>query len=121
MARILVVDDEPVCTYFLSCALGDEGHEVRTSLRGDEAIAIGREFRPDILISDWMLKDQYDGLDVGRALTEDNPDLKVIFITGLAEETLRDKANGFSFLKILEKPVDLDEMITLVKVATGVA
>jgi len=114
MAKILVVDDEQVCTFFLSCALSDEGHEVRTTLRGDEAIVIGMDFKPDILISDWMLKDQCDGLEVGRRLRDNLPELQVIFITGLAEETLREKANGFPFLRILEKPVDLEEMLTIV-------
>ena len=36
----------------LSVVLADEGHEVVVALRGDEALALSRLFRPDALITD---------------------------------------------------------------------
>ncbi len=63
MARILVVDDEADIREFLELALRRNGHEVKTATRDLEAYAMGVEFRPEVLVIDWMLGASVDGIE----------------------------------------------------------
>ena len=119
MEKILVVDDEHICSYFLGRALEQEGFEVKTATRGDEAVEIARAFRPDILITDWMLRDVYNGLEVAKLVHELNADLKIIFITGMAAEALRENAEGVPIIEIMEKPVDIEDLLRVVRKTPG--
>ena len=115
MPKILIVDDEAVCTLFLSMALSEEGFDVKMATSADEAIQVGKEFKPNLLITDWMLKDSKDGMQVTRHLTDAIPDLRVIFITGMARDIIRSKLGDTKCDGIIIKPVDLDEMLGLVR------
>lgn len=109
--KVLIVDDEVTCTLFLGAFLEDNGYLVKTAISGTEALEVGEQFKPDILITDWMLKDQTDGLDVAQSLIAANSSLKVIFITGMAAETLQEKLVGLADYEIIEKPVELDDIL----------
>jgi DNA-binding response OmpR family regulator len=81
VSRILVVDDERSYRRYLAQHLAREGHELRSASSSDEAIEIGAEFLPDVLILDWML-DGTCNLEVAEALRAIDPDLRIILITG---------------------------------------
>jgi two-component system nitrogen regulation response regulator NtrX len=81
VTRVLVCDDEPGIRKTLSQILGDEGYEVETVARGDEALARARESRPDALFLDVWLPDG-DGLAILERLREEEPDLPVVMISG---------------------------------------
>jgi two-component system nitrogen regulation response regulator NtrX len=117
MSKVLVVDDEAVCSGFLALALEAEGFEVKSAIKADEAIAIANTFSPDFLVTDWMLKDSKDGIDIARAVATQVPNLKVIFITGMPKETLVSKAQGINLTGVLVKPIDIDQMVDLLKSA----
>lgn len=107
-ARILIVDDEAVCTYFLDAALREAGYSVRSTTRADRAVDIARAFGPTILITDWMLKDSLDGVDLARILLADDPHIKIIFITGMSPRLLEQHSQEIAYSTILEKPLDLN-------------
>lgn len=113
--KVLVVDDELLCSYFLCLSLEEEGYESRSAASASEAIEIGTEFKPNILITDWMLKDGQDGIDIARALFGLNPDLKIIFITGMASDAIEERVNDIKYLAIIEKPVDLKQIMKILK------
>ena len=113
--KILVVDDEPACILFLGIFLQDSGYTVETSKDGTTAIGLHGTFDPEFLITDWMLKDTHDGLDVAHKLLETNPNLKIIFITGMAAESLEEKITGLPPYKIIEKPVNLDNILKIIQ------
>lgn len=53
--RVLIVEDDPEITGFLSAALALEGHQVATAENGREAMEAMRESRPDLIVLDlWM-------------------------------------------------------------------
>lgn len=108
--KILVVDDEDLCTFYLQSAFAEMGYVVKSANSGTKAIELGAEFQPDILVTDWVLRDVYDGVDVARALKEKLPKLKIIFITGLGSSDLAAQAHDVPHLAILQKPLDLDEI-----------
>ena len=109
MQKLLVVEDEAnacdaIITYFVQ-----RGFETHFAHSYDQAVAIGADLMPDILISDWMLDGHGDGLDVAKRLRSLNRELKIIFITAYQPEILRNRAVGMTDI-VLEKPVSLSRL-----------
>ena len=118
MARILLVDDEIVCTTWLAAALGDDGHEVRCAASAQEAEVIAHELRPEILITDWSLRGPISGSELARRVRVMCPNLAVIVVTGFTAEEITD-GEGPGPLRILEKPIELTELRAAVADAGG--
>lgn len=106
MARILVVDDEAIFNELLPAALEREGHDVRSSDHGAEAVELGRTFRPEILVADWMLMNRLTGIDVARRLANEIPGLITILITGHPVSAMKDEIDE-TIARVLHKPFDL--------------
>jgi len=81
---ILVVDDEPKITRLAQDYLEKSGFAVLTSGDGQQALAIIRQERPDLIVLDLMLPG-LDGLDVCRAIRRES-DVPIIMLTARAEE-----------------------------------
>jgi two-component system, OmpR family, response regulator MtrA len=65
--RILVVDDDSSLSEMLTIVLRSEGFEPRVCPTGDQAMAMVREFKPDLVLLDLMLPGK-DGVDVCRQI-----------------------------------------------------
>ena len=115
MAAILVVEDDPVTARLLTLLLRNDGHDVKTVVTAEDAIAGGAHFRPDMLITDWLLQSDRDGIDVARILTAQHPEMKVIFVTGLPVDQLRKRTQDLDIVDVFEKPLDLDRLIETVR------
>ncbi len=110
MTRVLIVDDEVDTGEFLGLALRRQGHDVRAVTSVSEAYSMGVEFRPDVLIVDWMLGPSVDGIHVAQVLRAGLPRLQVILITGRPSEALESKAAAAEIHTVLAKPFDLTEL-----------
>jgi two-component system NtrC family response regulator/two-component system nitrogen regulation response regulator GlnG len=118
VSKILIVDDERSYRRYLTRHLAREGHEVRSASSRDEAIEIGAEFPPDVLILDWML-DGSCTLEVAEAFQEADPDLRTILITGFASERARNEASDIRIFRFLEKPFDMSDLSAAVRDAVA--
>jgi DNA-binding NtrC family response regulator len=106
--RVLVVDDEPNLRKVLGVMLQQAGHEVVTEADGESALARVKSSPRgtfDVVISDLRMPGM-DGMQLLRALVEEDPGLPVIILTAhgsvdTAVEAV--KAGAFDFL---EKPFD---------------
>ncbi|PRQ04861.1 sigma-54-dependent transcriptional regulator [Enhygromyxa salina] len=106
--RVLVVDDEPNLRKVLAAMLQQAGHEVVTEADGESALARVKSSPRgtfDVVISDLRMPGM-DGMQLLRALVEEDPGLPVIILTAhgsvdTAVEAV--KAGAFDFL---EKPFD---------------
>ena len=119
MGKVLIVDDEEAYCVYLARALLHEGHLVQTALSGHQGIELGTQFLPHVLIADWMLMNDHDGLDVAEALRRKNPDLKTIIITGYLSARLRREVQEANLFGFLEKPFELDDLLATVHDALG--
>jgi two-component system cell cycle sensor histidine kinase/response regulator CckA len=67
----------------------------------------------DLVVSDVMMPEM-DGPTLAKELRERNPDLKIIFVSGYAEDALDKSIPGEKF-SFLPKPFTLKELVTAVK------
>jgi len=117
--RLLIVDDEPSYREYLERYLSREGYDVRTAGSGREAFDVSREFDPEILLADWMLKDHMHGLEVGTVLRKRNPKLRILLMTGFPSAEIREEADRACVFLFLEKPFGLDEVAEAIAQAVG--
>ncbi|MGA5499766.1 response regulator transcription factor [Streptomyces umbrinus] len=107
--RLLVVDDEPAIVDTVARFLRFVGYVVRTAATGREALALAREFLPDLVLLDIMLPDS-DGFEVLSRLRADGLPVAVVFLT--ARDTRKDLVRGLTAGgdDYITKPFGLDEV-----------
>ena len=82
MKRILLAEDDNDMRQFLTRALKNAGYDVVSFDNGKSAYERLREEPFSLLLSDIVMPEM-DGIELARRATELDPDLKVMFITGL--------------------------------------
>ncbi|MFP4537162.1 MAG: response regulator [Dichotomicrobium sp.] len=115
---VLLVEDEEAVRRFASRALESRGYNVLKATTGVEALDVLASHRDeiDLVISDVMMPEM-DGPKLLQQLRKTLPDMKVIFISGYAEEALRrELAEDESFI-FLPKPFSLKDLASAVKEA----
>lgn len=110
MARVLIVDDEEIYRQQLEIGLEADDHMLLVASSGREAIDQGIRFHPEVLITDWMLKDDIHGLHVAHLLTGVFPELRTILMTGFPSDHLNAEAVKVQVSEFLAKPFRLDQM-----------
>jgi two-component system response regulator RegX3 len=112
-AHILVVDDEPSITEFVSYNLKKEGYDVAVASTGDEALALAKREPFDLVVLDVMLPG-IDGYEVCRRLRADS-EVPVLFLS--ARDTELDKVVGLEIGgdDYLAKPFGVRELQARVK------
>ncbi|MCC6744325.1 MAG: response regulator [Acidobacteria bacterium] len=106
--RIIILDDEPDIRYLT--AIGLErfgGMTAREAASANEAIALARETRPDVILLDVFMPLE-DGPAVLERLRQDpsTSDVPVIFMTANPAESDVGKLLGLGAVAVLEKPFD---------------
>ena len=111
--RILVVDDdEHIVELFTDVLERDRRFEVRTASTGYDAGLLTREFKPDLMILDYMLPDVNGNVVVERARDDDSlKAMKIVIVSGVVNRAEIDdllKAGADAFIK---KPFNIDQLI----------
>ena len=107
--RVLVVEDDESIADVLRRMLRQEGHEVRSSVDGVEALRAAEEFVPDLVILDLGLPG-LDGVEVCRRLRVDS-DVPILILTARSE--LGDRVEGLDSGAddYLVKPFERQELL----------
>ena len=122
MSKIVILDDAVQIRNSLAVRLKAEGHDVRTASNGAEAIDLAYLYKPDLLITDWDLQSDYDGLEVAEAFVASNERVKSIIISG-HEEFLEvfdqvpaeDIGEKYGLIASLSKPFSLLQLVRAVR------
>ncbi|HET9957941.1 MAG TPA: ATP-binding protein, partial [Polyangiaceae bacterium] len=110
--RILVVEDNADAAETLGELLTLQGHQVKLALDGAAGVALAREFRPDVVISDLGLPGEFDGYAVARSLRRE-PSLSrihLIALSGYASDDARRRSSEAGFQAHFAKPPDLPKL-----------
>lgn len=114
-SRILVVDDLAASAETLMTLLQMEGFEVRVAHEGQQALAIAREFRPEVVLLDIGLPGM-NGFEVANVLRRQPESQHALLIAltgyGEAESRSRSAQAGFDFHMV--KPADVNLLLTMI-------
>ncbi len=118
--KILLGDDDPGLLRLLSIRLRAEGYEVEAVESAHKALGALRQFSPDLVITDLRM-DKMDGIGLLKELQTKSPGLRVVIIT--AHGTIPDAvtATQHGAFGFLTKPIDKDELMSLVDRALKVS
>jgi len=118
--RILLVDDDPGLLRLLSIRLRAEGYEVEAVESAHDALAVVGRSSPDLVITDLRM-DNMDGIGLLKELQTRSPGLRVVIIT--AHGTIPDAvtATQHGAFGFLTKPIDKDELKSLVERALKIS
>lgn len=91
--KILLVEDDDALANVYMMRLEVEGFEAKRVADGEQALAIAREYRPDLILLDVMMPkvSGFDVLDILRN-TPETGNVKVIVLTALSQENDRKRA-----------------------------
>jgi signal transduction histidine kinase/CheY-like chemotaxis protein len=109
--RVLLADDNVDFVNSLAQLLESQGHDVRVTYDGAEAIEAAREFQPEVAFLDIGMP-KVHGYDVARRLRESpgTAECMLVAVTGWGQEADRAQAREAGFDRHLVKPVDPSEI-----------
>lgn len=113
-AGILVVEDETMLLLVIAETLREAGFEVWEASDGDAALEIlNRQPDVDLLITDIKMPGM-NGYQVADASLRLRPDLKVLFMTGYAQEPIPQNVKQAG-IPVLHKPFDFNKLPQIAK------
>ncbi len=108
---VLVIDDEETVRMLVAEVLGEAGYHVIEAPDGPSGLEILRsDRRIDLLVSDVGLPGGMNGRQVADAARVDRPDLRVLFITGYAENAAVGNGLLAPGMEVLTKPFVMAEL-----------
>ncbi|MBN8832117.1 MAG: response regulator, partial [Sphingomonadales bacterium] len=117
---ILLVEDEDMVRSVAERALTRQGYTVITASDGEQGLArMAQAERVDLLISDVVMPGM-DGPTMVRAIRANHPDLPVLFMSGYAEEQLRQSID-IADVAFLPKPFSVNQLAEAARDVLGAA
>ena len=113
---VLVVDDEPTVRMLVADTLAELGYQAIEA--GDAASGLRvlqSDARVDLLISDVGLPGGVNGKQMADEARKTRPNLKVLFITGYAENAAISNGHLEPGMQVLSKPFAIDKLATRIK------
>lgn len=112
--HVLVVDDEREMGGFLVDILREAGYTAEAFDSGVEALAAVAKTRPEVLITDLMMKNM-QGMEVLREAKRRDADLAVVMITAFGTVETAVEAMRLGAFYYLMKPFDNNDLLLLVE------
>jgi len=113
-ARILVAEDEALIRLDLVEMLTEAGYEVvAQATNGVEAIALAKEFKPDLAILDVKMP-ELDGISAAQEIIEISP---VLMLTAFSQKELVERARDAGVMAYVVKPFSINELTPAIEIA----
>jgi PAS domain S-box-containing protein len=117
---VLVVDDEPTVRMLVAEVLQDLGYTALEAADAPSGLQILQsDVRIDLLVSDVGLPGGMNGRQMADAARTKRPDLKVLFITGYAENAVIGNGHLAPGMHVLTKPFPMDVLAARLKSLMG--
>lgn len=117
---VLLVDDQKDIVRLLHSTLQTLGHtlDIVDAPSGEEALLEASRRKVDLLVADYLLPG-ISGVELLTKIKARNPDLKVIFISGMTERKARDEMLNAGAVAIFDKPIPLADFLDAVERSLG--
>ena len=113
-ARILVAEDEALIRLDLVEMLTEAGYEVVVqATNGVEAIALAKEFKPDLAILDVKMP-ELDGISAAQEIIEISP---VLMLTAFSQKELVERARDAGVMAYVVKPFSINDLTPAIEIA----
>ncbi len=116
-AAILIVDDDRGQRSLLETFLGAQGYRTQSAASGEAALAMLETETFAMMISDVRMPGM-SGIETLRRVRQKHPTLPVLLVTAFADIRSAVAAMRDGAVNYLAKPIDLDELIATVRLAT---
>src|SRR6202035_2943744 len=108
---VLVVDDEEPIRKFVERVLREAGYQTALASDGPEAIEAASKLASlDILVTDVMMPEMA-GDELARRLRQLQPSLKVLYLTGYADNLFKEKVTLWEDEAYLDKPCSIKGLL----------
>src|SRR6185503_6619793 len=114
--RILIVDDDHGQRSLLETFLRAQGFRTQSAASGEAALQLLAEDEFSMMISDVRMPGM-SGIETLRRVRQKHPDLPVLLVTAFADIRSAVTAMRDGAVNYLAKPIDLEELITTVRLA----
>lgn len=113
---VLIVEDEAAIVTMLRYNLEREGFKVYTTGDGEEAIALVKAYKPDIIVLDWMLPSM-TGVEVCKNLrwNQDTKNIPIIMLSARGEEGDRVRGLDAGADDYMVKPFSPSELVARIR------
>ena len=116
--KVLVAEDEAIIRLDLIESLESEGYQVVGETgRGDEAIDLVRNLKPDLVILDIKMPGM-NGIDAAKIITDEGL-AAVILLTAFSQQELIQEASNAGVLAYLVKPFQISDLVPAIELALG--
>ncbi len=117
---VLLVEDEDAVRAFATRALRNKGYTVIEANSGEQALSLPAEQldRVEVLVTDVVMPNM-DGPALAEHMRQRRPDLKILFISGYAEDALRRSLANADNVSFLPKPFSLSQLAGKLKDVMG--
>jgi signal transduction histidine kinase len=112
---VLAIEDNANARRILVRQLESLGYRAIEAETGDEALALLRQARVDLLLSDIVMPGEIDGLELAEAARRLNPELKVLMMSGFPGSAFNGGKGLPGGLRLLSKPYRKDELARAVR------
>jgi len=109
MAKILITEDEDSLRSFVARALRLDGHETHEAGDGAEGLEKLSQGPFDLLLSDIRMP-VMDGIELAHKASAKFPDLKILLMTGYAEQRERADDLSVKIVDVVQKPFALPDI-----------
>jgi AmiR/NasT family two-component response regulator len=114
LARILVAEDEALIRMDLVEMLIEAGYDVvAQASNGEEAVALAREFRPDLAILDVKMP-VLDGISAAEEIISIAP---VLMLTAFSQKELVERARDAGVMAYVVKPFSINDLLPAMEIA----
>jgi len=122
MSKILIIDDDKDLQEMTRLVLEDKGFSVVSAYGPEEGLQMVKAEKPDLIVLDVLMPDNFEGFDVARAIREklEMRDLPIILLTAVhgAKKVPYRFAPHEEYLPVdyfFDKPVQPDVLVAKVK------
>ena len=109
--NILIIDDNKDLADGLAMVLEEESHKASLAYNGTDGLKKYTEGRFDIVFLDVKLPDM-NGMDVFQTIKRENPDTRIIMMTGYRIEQMLSEVINSGDVEILRKPFKINHVLT---------
>ncbi|MDP8313694.1 MAG: response regulator [Candidatus Celaenobacter antarcticus] len=113
MIRILIVDDDKDLCKIFSDILKEEGYFIKIAYDGESAIKKLKDKKYNLMVLDYKLKNDKNGLQVLEEAKQIDPSLITIMISAYGNKEIRARAKKLGAYSFLDKPFNIKKLINV--------